>query len=91
MDHVLVEESQSTQDAKQEVNPFFFCWLWTHLSENIRPEGLDKAIKGFSDLQIYLWGKPSQSLVVVVYEHVRFGIDQFGKHVKKKVTYVDVH
>lgn len=41
MHYVLVVESQPTQDAKQEVNPFSFFRLRTHLSENIRPDGLD--------------------------------------------------
>lgn len=63
MDHVLVEESQSTQDAKQEVNPFFFCWLWTHLSENIRPEGLDKALKGFSSNRFTFGGNQARVLL----------------------------
>lgn len=41
VDYILVEEGQSTQDAKQEVSPFFFFWLWTHLNANVIPEGFD--------------------------------------------------
>lgn len=40
---------------------------------------------------IHLWGEPSQSFVVIVHEQVRFGINQFLKHIEKEVAYVDLH
>lgn len=62
---------------------------WEHQASRFRLS--TKGVKVGVINHIHLRGKPSQSFVVIVDEQVRFGINQFLKHIEKEIAYVDHH